>query len=200
MNHRAIVFAALAALTASAQNTAINGGMQVGLGFPAGDFASKKESNLFVGANQGIGMHFGGHLDFNYNPNHELRLILNFNGFASKEQDIGFGTQQNSFSIAQLGADYVYNFSSYLKGGYIFGGLNFNRVYAKYELSTFGNADATQTGRVGLRIGGGYNFNRVFSLEGHFNNVSVQKDGDDGMGMDAISWAAVTCSFRFGGH
>jgi hypothetical protein len=200
MNCRVLAFAALAALTASAQSTVINGGMQVGLNFPTGDFASKKESGLFVGANQGMGVNFGGHLDFNYNPHHELRLILNFNGFSSKEQDIAFGTQQNTFSVTQLGADYVYNVTSHLQGGYFLAGLNFNRVYAKYELSGLGNAEATQTGRVGLPIGGGYNFNRVCSLEGHYNSVSVDKNGDDGLGMDTVSWLAVTCSFRFGGH
>jgi len=200
MNYRALACAAFTAITASAQSTVINGGMQVGLNFPVGDFASKKESGYFVGANQGLGINWGGHLDFNYNPNHELRLILNFNGFASKEQDVYFGTQQNKFSITQLGADYVYNVTSYLRGGYFLVGLNFNRVDARYQFSALGNAETTQTGRVGFRIGGGYNFNRVFSLEGHLNNVSVQKDGDDGLGMDAISWAAVTCSFRFGGH
>ena len=102
----------------------------------------------------------GGHLDFNFTLHHQLRLILNVNGFASKQQDIysgGFydGTRQNSFSVVQLGADYVFNAGSPTRGGYFLVGLNLNQVKAKADFSFYPDQEVTQSGRVGLRVGGG---------------------------------------------
>lgn len=181
-----------------AQTTSFNGGLQAGLGFPMGDFADKKEAGYYLGANQGLGLHFGGHFDFNFTSNHQLRLILNANGFASKEQTIGGATQQNRFGVAQLGADYVFNATSPSQGGYFLVGLSVNKVKATYELAGFPDVEANQSGRIGFRVGGGYTFSRVFSLEGHVNSVSVEKDGADGLGMDSISWLSVSAVFRFG--
>jgi hypothetical protein len=107
-----------------AQGVRTNGGLQVGLSLPTGDFADKKASNGdYLGANEGAGLHFGGHFDFNFTPNHQLRLILNSNGFASKKQNIFTGgaydgTQQNTFGVLQFGADYVFNATSPSRGGY----------------------------------------------------------------------------------
>jgi len=187
-----------------AQSVRINGGLQVGLGLPTGDFADKKTSDgEFLGANDGLGLHFGGHLDFNFTQHHQLRLIANINGFASKKQDIysaGYydGTRQNAFGISQFGADYVYNAGTPSRGGYFLAGLNLNQVKAKAEYSDYPDPEITQSGRVGIRIGGGYNFNRLFSLEGHLNSVAVDKSGPDGLGYDAITWVSVSAVFRFG--
>ena len=170
-----------------------------GLNFPTGDFADKKTPyGDYLGANGGLGVHFGGHLDFNFTQNHQLRLILNANGFASKEQTIFGNTQQNTFGVAQLGADYVFNLTSPSHGGYFFAGLNVKKVKATYELAGYPDVEANQSGRLGLRVGGGYTFNRVFSLEGHLNSVSVEKNGGDGMGMHALTWLSVSAVFRFG--
>ena len=187
-----------------AQSVRINGGLQVGLGLPTGDFADKKTSDgEFLGANDGLGLHFGGHLDFNFTQHHQLRLIANINGFASKKQDIysaGYydGTRQNAFGISQFGADYVYNACTPSRGGYFLAGLNLNQVKAKAEYSDYPDPEITQSGRVGIRIGGGYNFNRLFSLEGHLNSVAVDKSGPDGLPYDAITWVSVSAVFRFG--
>ena len=186
------------------QSTTLNGGLQTGLNVPTGDFADKKApTGDYLGANEGFGLHVGGHLDFNFTLHHQLRLILNVNGFASKQQDIysgGFydGTRQNSFSVVQLGADYVFNAGSPTRGGYFLVGLNLNQVKAKADFSFYPDQEVTQSGRVGLRVGGGYTFNRLFSLEGHLNSVSVEKNGTDGLGYDAVSWLAVSAVFRFG--
>ncbi len=195
----------LAASSLAAQSVRMNGGLQVGLGLPTGDFADKKTSQgEFLGANDGLGMHFGGHLDFNFTQHHQLRLIANINGFASKKQDIydnlGFyrGTRQNAFGISQFGADYVYNAGTPSRGGYFLAGLNLNQVKAKADFSNYPDPEITQSGRVGIRLGGGYNFNRIFSLEGHVNSVAVDKSGPDGLGYDAITWVAVSAVFRFG--
>lgn len=192
----ALLFAAGAGLMA--QSTTLNGGLQAGLAFPVGDFADKKEGGYYLGANQGLGAHVGGHIDFNFTRHHQMRLVLNANGFASKEQTIFGSTQRNTFGVAQFGADYVFNAISPSLGGYFLVGLNVNKVKATYELAGFPDVEANQSGRIGLRIGGGYTFSRVFSLEGHLNSVSVEKNGADGLGMDSISWLAVSAVFRFG--
>jgi len=147
-----------------------------------------------------IGLHFGGHLDLNFTRHHQLRLHATANGFASKEQEYNsYGdTYQNTFSLAQLGGDYVYNFDSPTKGGYFLAGLNLNQVKATYKDSGYPDVEVSQSGRVGMRIGGGYNFNRAFSLEGHVNSVSVDKNGTDGLGFDAITWVTLSAVVRFG--
>ncbi|WP_243304059.1 hypothetical protein [Geothrix oryzisoli] len=183
----------------AAQTTTFNGGLQTGLNLPVGDFADKKGTlGEYVGANGGVGLHFGGHFDFNFTQHHQLRLMLNANGFASKEQTIFGNTQQNTFSVAQAGADYVFNATSPVHGGYFLVGLNVNRIKATYELAGYPDLESNQSGRLGLRIGGGYTFNRLFSLEGHFNSVSVEKTGIDGLGMDSLTWLSISAVFRFG--
>lgn len=66
---------------------------------------------------------------------------------------------------------------------------------ATAEYSFHPDFEVTQSGRMGVRVGGGYSFNRLFSLEGHLNSVSVEKDR---LGYDAINWLAVSAVFRFG--
>ena len=193
-----LAFSLLASTGLLAQSALVNGGLQVGLNKPIGDFADKEVNGDYVGANGGIGVHFGGHLDFNFSPHHQLRLVLNSNGFQSSEWSFWGPSQRNTFGVAQFGADYVFNATSPSRGGYFLVGLNANRVKAKYERSGWPDTEANQSGRTGFRIGGGYNFNRVFSLEGHFNSVSVEKNGTDGLGLDALTWVAVSAVFRFG--
>ncbi|NWJ40139.1 MAG: hypothetical protein HXX12_04115 [Geothrix sp.] len=198
MRHTLLALALVAGSSLAAQTTTINGGLQTGLSLPTGDFADKKFNGYYLGANDGLGIHFGGHMDFNFTPHHQMRLILNVNGFASKEQTIYGDKNQNSFGITQFGVDYVFNATSPNRGGYFLVGLNINKVKAKYELTGVPDFEANQSGKLGFRIGGGYNFNRVFSLEGHANSVSVDKNGADGLGMDSLTWVTVSAVFRFG--
>jgi len=204
MRTKLLALSLLAATGLWAQGVRMNGGLQAGLSLPTGDFADKKTSGGdYLGANEGLGLHFGGHLDFNFTSHHQLRLVAQSNGFVSKKQDTfsgGFydGSRQNTFGVAQFGADYVFNAGSPSRGGYFLAGVNVNRVLAKAEFSLYRDKEITQSGRPGLRIGGGYTFNRVFSLEGHLNSVSVEKNGVDGLGYDAITWLAVSAVFRFG--
>ncbi|HJV23137.1 MAG TPA: hypothetical protein VJ505_04400 [Holophagaceae bacterium] len=202
------VILALACLSATGlmAQTRINGGMQAGLMAPTGDFADKRDAlGDYIGAHDGLGIHFGGHLDFNFTQHSQLRLHLTVNGFAGKEQDIytgGFydGTRQNGFSVVQFGGDYVHNFDSPNRGGYFLAGASLNQVKSKYEFSNYNYPDdeRTQSGRLGVRIGGGYTFNRIISLEGHIDHVSVDKTGTDGLGFDAMTWVTISAVFRFG--
>ncbi|MBI3129846.1 MAG: outer membrane beta-barrel protein [Acidobacteria bacterium] len=190
--------------TGLAAQTRINGGIQAGLNAPTGDFADKRDGNGdYMGVHDGLGVHFGGHLDFNFNPHSQLRLHLTVNGFAGKEQDIYTGgiydgTRQNGFSVTQIGGDYVHNFTSPILGGYFLAGASLNGVKATYKFSNYPDPDASQSGKLGIRIGGGYTFNRRFSLEGHIDHVGVDKSGPDGFGFDALTWVTVSAVFRFG--
>ncbi|MFZ1615629.1 MAG: hypothetical protein WAT51_15750, partial [Holophaga sp.] len=188
-----------------AQDVRINGGLQVGLALPTGDFATKESSSgLIMGANDGLGLHFGGHLDFNFNRHHQLRLHGDAHGFASKEQKIYLpgnyysDTYQNAFGIAQFGGDYVFNMESPSKGFYFLAGLSLNRVTKTVKDSRFGDEDFTQSGCMGVRIGAGYTINRIVSLEGQINSVSVDAKGVDGFGLDSLTWVSFTAVFRFG--
>jgi hypothetical protein len=187
--------------TGLAAQTRVNGGIQTGLMLPTGDFRDKKDVNGDPwGANDGLGIHFGGHLDLNFNANSQVRFHITVNGFAGKEEDYrgGFGTIQNSFSVVQFGGDYVHNFTSPSRGGYFLAGASLNQVKAKYTFSDYTDEERSQSGRLGVRIGGGYTFNRVVSLEGSLNHVSVDKTGTDGMGFDAMTWIGCSVVFRFG--
>ena len=198
MTSKALALLLLSGSGLWAQGARLDGGLQTGLSLPAGDFADTRDSaGGYLGANEGAGIHFGGHLDLNLTQHHQLRFIANVNGFTSREQDLYFtgsyqGTRQNTFSVAQLGADYVFNAGSPSRGAYFLVGLSVNQVKAKAEFSRYADSEVTQSGRFGARIGGGYTFNRVFSLEGHLNRVSVD------LGYDAITWVAVSAVFRFG--
>ena len=87
MRKTTFVLAMVAATALGAQSAPINGGLQVGLSLPTGDFADQKASDgTFLGANEGAGIHLGGHIDFNLSRHHQIRLVANANGFASKEQ------------------------------------------------------------------------------------------------------------------
>lgn len=190
--------------TGLAAQTRVNGGLQTGLMLPTGDFSDKKDGNGdYLGAKDGLGLHFGGHLDLNFNPHSQVRFHITVNAFAGKEQDIytaGIydGTRQNTFSIVQFGGDYVHNFTSPSRGGYFLAGASLNQVKAKATYTYYNDAESTQSGRLGVRIGGGYTFNRVFSLEGSLNHVAVDKSGPDGLGFDAITWIGCSAVFRFG--
>lgn len=195
----------VAASALSAQDAPVTGGFTAGLSIPTGDFASKKDAlGDYMGANNGLGMQVGGHLDVALDRHSQFRFHITGYGFASEEQDIydegGYfaGTRQNSFSVLQLGGDYIFNGFSPSRGGYFLMGVNLNHVKAKADFSDYLDAEVTQSGRIGARIGGGYHFNRFFSLEGHLNTVAVEKDGNDGLGMSNLTWVAVNAVFRFG--
>jgi hypothetical protein len=201
---KAILALVCLSATGLVAQTRINGGLQTGLNFPTGDFADKRDGNGdYMGVHEGLGIHFGGHLDLNFTPHNQLRLHVTVNGFAGKEQDIytggGYdGTRQNGFGVVQFGADYVHNFTHPNRGGYFLAGASLNQVKATYKFSNYPDPDASQSGRLGLRVGGGYTFNRLFSLEGHLDSVRVDKGGPDGFGFDALNWVTISAVFRFG--
>lgn len=182
---------ALTGMTLSAQD--INGGVFTGLSLPVGDLQNKSD----YGTNQLFGTHVGGHLDFTLTPHHEVRAQLSYHSLPGSDWASGFGGIQNDFKILQVGADWVYHFQNPRQGWYTIAGASINSIkddYTFYNLS----GSATQSGRFGVRGGGGYTFNKLFSVEGTLNQIFVDQNGSDGFGFDTATWVQVSAVFRFG--
>ena len=171
----------------------ISGGVFTGLSLPVGDLNSKSG----FGTNQFFGTHVGGHLDFTLTPHHEIRAQLSYHNLPGSDWGLGFDNAQNDFKILQVGADWVYHFQSPGRGWYTLAGASINNIKDDYNSNGF-SGSASQSGRLGVRGGAGYAFNRMFSLEGTLNQVFVDKNGSDGFGFDAATWIQVSAVFRFG--
>ena len=181
---------ALAGVSLSAQD--ITGGLQTGLSLPVGDLKDKMDA----GTNQFFGAHIGGHLDFNLTSHHQVRAQLTYTNLPGSGWG-GFFDTQVDYKILQVGADWVYSFQNPNQGWYTIAGASINSV--KAEVSQVGfSGSASQSGKIGVRGGGGYTFNRMFSLEGTLNQILVDKGGSDGFGFDTATWVQVSAVFRFG--
>ena len=190
MRHRVALTLALLGLPLAAQD--ITGGLQTGLSLPVGDLKDKSD----WGTNQFFGAHIGGHLDFNLTPHHQVRGQLTYHNFPGSGWG-GSRDYKNDFKILQVGADWVYHFQSPSQGWYTVAGVSINNI--KRDSSSVGFSDsASQSGKIGVRGGGGFTFNRMFSLEGTLNQVTTDKNGNDPFGFDTATWAQVSAVFRFG--
>ncbi|WP_243384864.1 outer membrane beta-barrel protein [Geothrix alkalitolerans] len=190
MRHRVALALALLGLPLAAQD--ITGGLQTGLSLPVGDLKDKTD----FGTNQFFGAHIGGHLDFNITSHHQVRAQLTYHSLPGS----GWGGPDdvnNDFKILQIGADWVYSFQSPNQGWYTIAGASLNSVKDDYSGNGF-SGSASQSGKLGIRGGGGYTFNKMFSLEGSLNQVFVDKNGNDGFGFDTATWVQVSAVFRFG--
>lgn len=195
MRHRLALALALAGLPLAAQD--ITGGLQTGLSLPVGDLKDKSG----LGTNQFFGAHIGGHLDFNITPHHQVRAQLTYHNLPGSGWG-GFVDAQNDYTLLQVGADWVYSFQSPNQGWYTIAGATVNSIKDEWEFTTGSgvrmSGSSSQSGRFGVRGGGGYTFNRMFSLEGTLNQAFVDKNGSDGFGFDTATWVQVSAVFRFG--
>lgn len=190
MRHRVALALALLGLPLAAQD--ITGGLQTGLSLPVGDLKDKTD----FGTNQFFGAHIGGHLDFNITSHHQVRAQLTYHSLPGSGWG-GVDDVKNDFKILQVGADWVYHFQGPNQGWYTIAGASLNSVKDDYSGNGF-SGSASQSGKLGLRGGGGYTFNQMFSLEGSLNQVFVDKNGSDGLGFDTATWVQVSAVFRFG--
>jgi hypothetical protein len=195
MRHRVALTLALLGLPLAAQD--ITGGLQTGLSLPVGDLKDKSG----LGTNQFFGAHVGGHLDFNLTSHHQVRGQLTYHSLPGSGWG-GFVDNQNDYKVLQVGADWVYNFQSPNQGWYTIAGASINSIKDDREFTNGAgfrvSGSASQSGKLGIRGGGGYTFNRNFSLEGTLNQIFVDKNGSDGFGFDTATWAQVSAVFRFG--
>jgi|ERR1035438_6896153 hypothetical protein len=157
-----------------------------------GDLKDKSD----FGTNQFFGAHVGGHLDFTITPHHEVRAHVTYERFPGS----GWGGPKdfsNEYTALQAGADWVYHFQGPRTGWYTVAGASLNSIKASVD-SNFGSLSASQSGKFGVRGGGGFAFTPNFSLEGTLNQIFVDKNGSDGFGFDTATWAQVSAVFRFG--
>ena len=187
MRRMCAAFLALMGMTLSAQD--INGGVFTGLSLPVGDLQDKSGS----GTNQFFGTHVGGHLDFTLTPHHEVRAQLSYHDLPGSDWANGFFTIQNDFKILQVGADWVYHFQNPRQGWYSIAGASINSI--KNDSTYY---STSQSGKLGICGGGGYTFNKLFSLEGTLNQIFVDQNGSNGFGFDTATWVQVSAVFRFG--
>lgn len=181
----------LAATGLSAQGVDINGGVSAGAALPVGDLYNKAD----FGTNAFFGVQVGGHLDFNLTDHHQIRGHLDLISMPGSRWNSGW---KNDYRDLQVGADWVYNFQSPDGGWYSVAGLSFNDMKVSYDNDVYNvSGDASQNGKLGLRGGAGYTFNRTFSLEGTLNRVDVDKSGNNGFGFDTATWINVSAVFRF---
>ena len=200
-HHVALSALSLALLGLPLAAQGVTGGLQAGLSLPVGDFKDKSD----WGTNQFFGAHIGGHIDFNITTNHEVRGQLTYHSFPGS----GWGGNrdyQNDFKVLQVGADWVYHFQNPSQGWYVIAGASLNDIKRESEYwPNSGNNSfrtsysASQSGKIGVRGGGGLTFNKMFSVEGTLNQVMTDKYGNDGFGFRTATWAQVSAVFRFGG-
>ena len=191
MRRMCLAVLALTGMALSAQD--INGGVFTGLSLPVGDLQNKSG----YGTNQFLGTHLGGHLDFTLTSHHEVRTQLSYHSLPGSDWASGFGGIQNDFKILQVGADWVYHFQNPREGWYTIAGASINSI--KDDFSGVGFSGSTsQSGKLGVRGGGGYTFNKLFSLEGSLNQIFVDQNGSNGFGFDTATWVQVSAVFRFG--
>ncbi len=191
MRSRLVLTLVLMGLPLAAQN--ITGGLQTGLTLPVGDFKDKSGA----GTNQFVGLHVGGHLDFTLTTHHEIRAQLTYHNLSGSDWGSAYGDIQNDYKVLQVGADWVYHFLGPNQGWYTVAGASLNSIKDDYSGAGF-SGSASQSGRIGVRGGGGYTFTRTFSLEGTLNQVMVDKNGSDGFGFDTATWVQISAVFRFG--
>lgn len=186
---------ALAGAALSAQD--MTGGLHTGLSLPVGDLKDKSG----YGTNQFFGAHVGGHLDFNLTTHHQIRAQLTYQNFPGSGWG-GFADDKSDFKALQAGADWVYHFQNPRFGWYTIAGATVNSVKNDWEYTNgVGrrvSGSSSQSGKLGVRGGGGYTFNSFFSLEGTLNQVFVDKNGSDGFGFDTATWVQASAVFRFG--
>lgn len=193
--HAAIIALTLAGAGLQAQD--MTGGLHTGLSLPVGDLKDKAG----YGTDQFFGTHVGGHLDFNLTSHHQVRAELTYQSFPGSSWS-GLVGAQNDLTFLQVGADWVYHFQSPKQGWYSIAGATINSVKSEWEQTNRAgfhiSGTSSQSGKLGVRGGAGFTFNRWFSLEGTLNQVFVDQNGSNGLGFDTATWLQASAVFRFG--
>jgi hypothetical protein len=187
--------AALLALTGMALPAQdISGGVFMGLSIPVGDL----EDKFGYGTNQYFGTHVGGFVDITLTPHHEVRTHLSYHDLPGSAWN-GWNNQ-NDFKFLQLGADWIYHFRNPSQGWYTIAGASINSIKEDSSLNFYYYSPSgyTKSGLLGIRGGGGYAFNKLFSVEGTVNQVFLNQNGGAPFGLDTAIWVQASAVFHFG--
>ncbi|HNX95053.1 MAG TPA: hypothetical protein PKL14_07820 [Holophaga sp.] len=130
-------------------------GIIAGGNIPLGDLGSAVDHRL--------GLTVGGQLGIYYGNGHELRPRVDYTYYQGGWAPVGDSFSRNTISNLGLGADYVYYTEQRQQGVFLAMGLG----YQWWNVSPEHGSSTNQSG-VSVAAGGGYRFNRTFSLEGRF--------------------------------
>jgi hypothetical protein len=166
-------------------------GLLGGLSTPIGALYSEEN----CGTNKRLGYHLGGFVDFNLTTHHQLRTSLSYSKLPGSSWDHEYNvikhhhlfevakSYTNTYTLKQLGADWVYNFDTSIIGWYSILGLNYFQFKNDGEYIKSINdhivCEETYTDKQSLlafKGGVGYNFNPTISLESTYNQGSVSKN------------------------
>ena len=195
MRHTLALALVLAGTALAAQN--VTGGVYTGISSGLGDLKDKSD----LGTNQFFGAHVGGHLDFTLNAKHEVRAHLTLQHLPGTGWG-GFADPKNDYKAFQAGADWIFHFHGPRTGWYSIAGASVNSIKDEWEYTNGGgfrvSGTDSQSGKLGVRGGAGYNFTPLFSVEATLNQIFVDKGGNEGFGFDTATWVQVSAVWRFG--
>ena len=152
----ALITAALIAPVLSAQESP-RFGLQAGINIPQGDLSDAVDSKL--------GLNVGGHMMLDFRGGHMLRPRVDYTWFP----EYNVGGASIKFSNLSLGADYLYFVDGKPEDFYFTGGLAL--VQWKAEV----NSASETTNKLGLAIGGGYQFNKTVGVELRYLKSKVEE-------------------------
>ena len=194
MRHALTLAVLLAGSALSAQAPTFS--LATGLSLPLGDLKDRAD----FGTNQFFGTHLGGQATFAINSRHAVRAQLTYQHVPGSSWG-GFAASRNDFGALQAGADWVYQLQAPYRGWYTIAGASLNQVKDSWDyINSAGrrvSGSSTQSGKLGVRGGGGYTFSPRFALEGTLNQNFVDANGGDGFGFDTATWIQVSAVFRF---
>ena len=153
---------ALLALPALAQGS-VQGGFQVGLMNPMGGSSSGNSVSAKDWVDSKIGATVGGHVSWDLNGGHMVRLRLDSSAVSGQPLNgggSGFDTRINTIGLM---GDYVFHVSGKVEGFYLTAGLGFERTRLEAEFG--GVTDSESASAMAMAVGLGFRFNRLVGLE-----------------------------------
>lgn len=180
-------------------------GLYTGASLPIGDLKDKTN----YGTNQMLGAHVGGLLNIALPlPKQSIRAHLSLQILPGSAWG-GLSNPQHSYEVFQGGADWMFHFQQVGTGWYVHAGATINNIKDKWEYTVTGGPNAgvrltgnnNQSGKFGLRGGGGYYFSPTFSVEGTLNQVSGERFSpwnDPAGGFGSVNWVQASAVWRFG--
>lgn len=184
----------LVSFTALAASDGPRFGVALGLASPLGELRHNDQ----VGTHFGPGAHLGLGIQGRLNEANELRgqlTYLRFPGHGALA-----GKAWPDYADLQLSLDWVHGFRALDRGPYMLVGASLNRFQVDPGGPFAGSGPAqshTQSGALGVKVGGGFAFSRRFRLEGQFNQVQLKRYGADGMGFTPAQWFQASAIFQF---
>lgn len=169
-------------------------GAAIGLTHPMGEL----RNNDALGTHFGLGAHVGLGVQGRLNESNELRGQLTYLSFPGHSFLASKGWPD--YTDLQLGLDWIHGFRTLDRGPYMLVGASLNRFHVNLAGQFVGSSPApsqTQSGALGVKVGGGFAFSRRFRLEGQFNQVQLKRYGSDGMGFTPAQWIQASAIFQF---